>query len=594
MWFAPRSAPRGAAPSTWLALALLLTLFAYVPSLGNDFTWDDRAWAMGQANPMVGELRPLGDYWQTHYAVGRSEKSRCFRPLTTLSFALRFALAGDDSAVAHLCNLVLHLLATFLAYLLLIRLGVPWQAATAGALVFGLHAIHSEVVCNVVGRSELLGFCCGAGAAVVYLTRPERRGPARVAGYAATSLLLFLAFSAKENALAWLVFLPLLALAESRRRARRPSAAGRRLAIEALVLALPVAAYLALRLTALEPLDGYDPLTSRLENPLIDADLATRWMTGTMVWGYALLLNLFPFSLSADYGNAVFPLVSGPSSGAFVFTVLSAIALSTVLVGGLMAGRRNPLLFLAMACFLGFSFIVSNIPLPVLMVFAERTYYTPSLAITFLVAWLGERQLRHAGAQQPGTLSLAPALLGAWLGACALVVVQRNEVWSSNERLIAIESLRQPRSIRLHLIKGVQEAEAGRSRAACDHFMRGLRLDPELPVLWYHLGRAHARLGEHDEAMTAFQNALQTPLRERNRIAHQVLVELGLLHMEQGRTEAALSAFERSFAHKPAAVRSRPRVREFLATLVKNREAPRAWRERAARVGKAAYATPAK
>ena len=39
-----------------------------------------------------------------------------------------------------------------------------------------------------------------------------------------------------------------------------------------------------------------------------------------------------------------------------------------------------------MACFLGFSFIVTNIPLSVFMLFAERNYYTPSLALSLLLS----------------------------------------------------------------------------------------------------------------------------------------------------------------------------------------------------------------
>ena len=97
----PRNSP-WRTPTPWLLATLLLTFLVYAPTLRHDFTWDDRIAAMGDsgenANPLVGELRPLADYFTHHYWPHFTKTSYTFRPLTTLSFALRYRFFGDAVA----------------------------------------------------------------------------------------------------------------------------------------------------------------------------------------------------------------------------------------------------------------------------------------------------------------------------------------------------------------------------------------------------------------------------------------------------------------------------------------------------------------
>jgi len=169
----------------WI-FALLVAVFAvYAPTLGNDFTLDDKSIARttlpnGQPNVMVAEVRPLSEYFASGYWTGYSgKKSSLYRPFTVLSYAMTNAWFGTAATTHHLINIFLHVWAVLLAFLLLTRLSIRRFPALFGSAAFGLNAIHSEVVAGIVGRAELLAFCLGAQA------------------------LLFLAFCSKESALAW-------------------------------------------------------------------------------------------------------------------------------------------------------------------------------------------------------------------------------------------------------------------------------------------------------------------------------------------------------------------------------------------------------
>ncbi len=504
-------APIASNPALWVYLVVLVSFIVYAPSLANDFTWDDRWAAMGhngnQRNPLVAELRPIGEYFSTHYWPLMTEVSYAYRPVTVLSFALTHAAFGDNPMPAHLLNVLLHALAVWLCYAIVRRLGFGWPASCLAALVFGVHAVHSEVVANVAGRSELLGFCGGAGA-LLLVDRRGRNARRRPLDYGLAAGLLFLAFCSKESALAWAAFVPLY-LAVGRgwswhARDDQPGGA-RSWSAVALTIALPALAYFALRWHMIALLPGTeDSSVTSLENPLFHASFGTRLLTGTMVWGYGLLMTVLPVRHAVHHGASQVPIVSSVADPWIAVTLLAGTALLLVLVFGLLSVRRRPALFLGMACFFGFSFIVTNIPLPVFMMFAERSYYTPSLGLSLAVAWIAHRALPSERARP-----LLMLLLGAWVGMSALKVVQRNGVWRNDETLILSEVRTSPRSVRMQLCAGDLHQTRGNLDTAQYHFEQAARLDPDAPQPWLELGRIALRRGQPAEAAQALSYALK-------------------------------------------------------------------------------------
>ena len=125
----------------WLAAILLCTFGVYLPSLANDYTYDARHYAMGTTpdgapNYMVHELHPITEYFKRpmRYRVG--EGGRGFRPVTVYSYALMHHLfkpaagpghLGPIEAPAwpsHLLDLLLHVLVTWLVYLLMVEVAL--------------------------------------------------------------------------------------------------------------------------------------------------------------------------------------------------------------------------------------------------------------------------------------------------------------------------------------------------------------------------------------------------------------------------------------------------------------------------------------
>ncbi|MHC4515476.1 MAG: protein O-mannosyl-transferase TMTC1-related protein, partial [Planctomycetota bacterium] len=311
---------------------------------------------------------------------GANETSRGYRPVTVLSYALVYhgigkareqaaRLAEDPKAAEvsahpqHLLNVLIQVLNTWLLWLLLVRVAGGGWPALVGTLVFGVHAIHSGPVASIVGRGELLAFSFGAAAAVLYLDGVRSATPGtswRAAGLlVGSAVLLWLAFCAKESALAWVFFLPCLRLAQHWGSARDQDTTHRLrrdLWLWPAVVVLPVVCFVWLYVRTVWHLDY---LPSYLGNPLLHGPAAERFMTAPMLWGYGLYKVLLPFSLACDYSTATFELVRSPWDPRLLGAL---VVLVGILWAGLRCARRHPLVFLAMASFLGFSFIVSNVP----------------------------------------------------------------------------------------------------------------------------------------------------------------------------------------------------------------------------------------
>jgi hypothetical protein len=422
----------------WLVLAVILCLsyVIYAPAKDNGFTYDDAIYAKVESelhgtNVMVRDYPELSlwDYFSRPMGYGMHE-GRGFRPLTVLSYAITHHLFReqkpggsypytDDAWPHHVLNLWLHVLCTWLVYMLVAGVtgrGLPALLATA---VFGLSSLHSDPVASIVGRGELLAFALGAGTTLLYAGGMARHGLAGGWRLLVASVLLFLGCCSKESAIAWAVF-PIVYVLVQRLRAdpEAPIRAelSRQLPRAAWSLGVPFLIWLVLWILLLrEHGKAFD--VAYQANPLYQLGLLERFPSGVMILGYGLYKLFWPFFLVADYGGPVFALPESWLGGRFL---VALVVLLSVLVGGLLAARRRPLLFLAMASFLGFTFITSNILLPIETVFGERLLYTAVLGQGFLVAWVCGAVARHRAV----AIGLG-LVLAAWLVACFCLGHQR-------------------------------------------------------------------------------------------------------------------------------------------------------------------------
>lgn len=575
----------------WFLLLILSAVFVFhAPAMDNEYVYDDRFSAMptvnGKPHPMIAEDQPISEYFKSHYLRGANETSRGYRPVTVLSYALVYDLigrsleasaeqAGDPKAAEagappqHVVNVLLQVINTWLVWLLLVRVvGRGWPTI-CGTAVFGLHAIHSGPVAAIVGRGELLAFAFGAAAALLYLSAVRRASLRRadmlvrsaflirkglvinIGLLLASSVLLFLSSCSKESGLAWAFFLPCLRLARhwgvaADQEARHPSL--RRDFLLWLGVAIPaIGFFLWLYVRTVWHLDY---LPSYLSNPLLHELPDTRqpWvrlMTAPVIWVYGLYKVLAPFSLCCNYSPNTFTLVHELTDVRFIG---AALVLLGILGGGLWFARRQPLLFLAMASFLGFSFIISNVPFGLETIFAERLYYTPSLGLSFVVAWLMQRQWK------PVLRWLTWLVIAGWLLASAWTTYDRMGVWENNNTLFTHDVNVQDRSLSLLQIAAGEYLKHRNLREHKRCIERILEVEPRFIFGLKAKAKELVDKGDLDAALEVLQRGLNSPLLRIVDPANdvpQLNHDLGVLFLAKGRRGEARKHFEDSLGAAP-------------------------------------------
>jgi tetratricopeptide (TPR) repeat protein len=453
----------------YAAIAFVVAAAIYLPSLSNGFAYDDVPLLLGDPRIRAGEgIRALlvAPYW-----YGAGLELALYRPLTTLSFALDWSLAGGVPTWCHLVNIILHAGATALVFLLLREYFAP-RAALLGALIFAVHPVHTEAVANVAGRSELLAatFFLAACLDWVRLGESSRSSPRGLT----VPLLAALAISSKESAIILPAVLVLLDFGAGRWSPQRRSILHYVRSTGPLLggVVLVFIGYLAARaaVVGLHSPAIHHPAAEIIAGP------GPRLLTALQAWPEYLRLLFFPRTLLIDYG----PQVIMPANTITSPGVLGLLILATLLgSGGLALVRGRRYAALALLWFPITILPVSNLIFTIGVLVAERTLYLPSFALSLAVAAgltlaSTERSASHTSRIRRGAWP-ALALVLAVLSARTL---QRIPEWESTERIFLAQVRDRPDSYRGHWYLGRAARVGGDTTRAAAHFAEALRLWP--------------------------------------------------------------------------------------------------------------------
>jgi protein O-mannosyl-transferase len=481
----------------WLIFAVAVAL--YLPTVQYSFVQDDRVIVVG--NPAVhssaaavrGFARP---YWPPPNAGG------LYRPLTILSYAADWRLAGGQPWLFHLMNALWHGLAAVLVVALVAR-WLPEPAAFAAGLVFALHPVHVEAVASIVGRAELL-----AAVGLLGAVATARRGgwPAAVACAAAAML------SKEHGAVAGILVLIDDWL--------RPPGARR----------YPVGLYVALGIvTAMFVIIWVKiggAAAAAVAPPFLGAGPGGRLAVALPAMARAGWLLIWPAQLSADYGPQVIPVRTGISLAAVTG---AAIAVAVVALGFGCRRRWPALSFAALAGALC-SLPTSNLFFGSGVVLAERNLYVAVLLVAVAVGYAVAYGEGRWGSRRTTVAVMALALVLA-AGSFA-----RLRAWRDNRSFLLTLLVDHPESYHAHasaaaVLAGLRDtAGARREYARAESLFGG---DP-------HLNAAHALylVSLRDTTAAAALAARARALLPREHVALRAQF---LIAWERGDTARALA-----------------------------------------------------
>ncbi|MGW8257234.1 MAG: tetratricopeptide repeat protein, partial [Thermoguttaceae bacterium] len=125
-------------------------IVVYFPALGGDFVLDDAI--LLTANPLI--KAPDGLYW-----FWCSAKAPDYWPVANTSLWIEWRLWGMNPTGYHVTNLILHISAALLLWMILRKLCIP--GAFFAALIFAVHPVNVESVAWIAQRKGMLAMIFG-------------------------------------------------------------------------------------------------------------------------------------------------------------------------------------------------------------------------------------------------------------------------------------------------------------------------------------------------------------------------------------------------------------------------------------------------
>lgn len=548
----PVARPAQATPA-WLPwIAPLLAVVLYLPSLANGFVLDDQALIL--EDPRMGSLGNL-------FSVGPGELI-----VRYWSLLIDSAIWGTRPLGFHLTNVLLFAVTAWVLFRYLRALahrvaetapsppgsrcapwGLAWSdwAALGGSLVFVAHPMLTEAVAGVTHRKEILS--------TLFLLAGLHRSLDRDRSWLRAievSAWVGLAVLAKAPAI---VFFPLVFLQDLWLRDRSISLWLRR---DLVFYSIPVVtgvAYIISRWDGLMlALQGRPEYFLAYNPQVMGLDTGPRLLTCVSTLGLYWGLLLVPFQPTLERYVAPVETLSAPLP--WLLVLIGGV----MLVGAFRVGRKRPLLGMGLA-WLALTPIPTLNLIPLNFLFSERYLFLPAVGVTLLAAHfilIAPRRWASAGR----TTLIAVAL---FLAIGIPQVVKRVLEWRSVDTLLAA-TVRDNRSSPTVLFFHAQELrDQGRIVESQAEVALALRINPRSSRSWYLAGRNLVELGRRDEALQAFENAVNIAKRPRPGWLNDYAVEL----LKAGRVEEARDRLDTAVRQDPANEQARDnRIQAYLSS----------------------------
>lgn len=187
----------------------LFSFFLYANTIGHDFAWDDKI--VIQENERVQQgIGGIPNLFFKYSSDLRQDKYG-YRPITLTAFAIEYSMFGENPAGFHLMSVLYFSLLCLVVFLVLRSLFASLNPLLPFliTLFFAAHPIHTEVVANIKSRDEIFTMLFGM-LALYHFSKAysESRMKPLIWG----TLFFLLAFLSRENAITFLLVIPLALL----------------------------------------------------------------------------------------------------------------------------------------------------------------------------------------------------------------------------------------------------------------------------------------------------------------------------------------------------------------------------------------------
>lgn len=463
-------------------LFFFLSVILYSRSLNGIFVFDDKIYIIN--NEYIRSLWNIPRFFTTpHLLAEGTVHAGHYRPLTATSQALSYAIGGGAAWAFKAGNLMLHVGAAFLVFLILEAMSLSFFAAFTSGLIFLVHPFNTEAVNYVTARTTVLS-------AFFYLLAfywwVKFRSQKTSYFYLAAFFAFLLSMLSKEVA----ITLPLMLWLYDIYFVKR-SKTGRESAWHS------YSPYLPFLLAAVAPYFGYRLLFTGSLIPHFQRDIWTQFYNGVVSLVMYWKLLIFPYGLSLAHEQEIYTYFFVPQ--VLISYVIVAVILCLIVYLKIIG--RGPSLC---ASFFGVWFFVTLLPttiFPLNMIFQENRGYLAAVTFAVLAGiLLGELVRRWS---IPGYVILAGLVV-----LYGFQTINRNGDWQDSILFFEREVRLNPMSFSAHVELAQVYDSVGEHRKAIMEGRTAIRLHPQYPFAYFTLGNAYRELGDRDQAIEMYEKGL--------------------------------------------------------------------------------------
>ena len=491
-------------------------LLLYANSLFNQYALDDRLMITENQFTKKG-FNGIGDILSTDSFVGFFGKQKNlvaggrYRPLSHITFAIEYALFGFNPFIGHLINILLYAFSCLLVYKALLKLfpsgNKHWYLTIPfiATMLFIAHPIHTEVVANIKGRDEILSLLGSFGALYFILKYIEKD---RTLDLVWASLVFFFALMSKENAITFVVIIPLTLYFFTKSPLKKALISMGCLAVVSVI-------FIFIRYSVLSFLMGSKIEYELLNNPFIGANTVQKFATIFYTWGKYLILLLFPHPLTHDYYPKQIPII-----GMTDFRAILSLLFYLFLIAYAFLRIRKKDVVSYCILFFGLAFsISSNLIFPIGTFMNDRFMFIPLLGFSIVIAYLFVEKFQKWFSENISRIAVF-TILGSVLLAYSVKTISRNPVWKDDYTLFTTDVKVSENSAKCNVSAGGQTLELAEKEAdevkkkkmienAINYLNKGIAIHPRYTAGWLLLGKAMIDLEDYKKSREYYETALK-------------------------------------------------------------------------------------
>jgi tetratricopeptide (TPR) repeat protein len=491
-----------------LVIILILPFVLYFRSLSNKYAIDDTM-VIYQNKQIHQGIKALPEIFTSHYSdyVDDTDGKRYsfdYRPIVKATFAIEFSIFGEKPAVSHFINILLYAICCLMLFLLLLKLfkNYSYVFSFLITLLFLAHPVHSEIVCNLKNRDELLFFIFAFASVFYFLKYVEIK---KIKDLIIGLALFVISYLSKSNAMVFVLAIPLILYFFTECKLKTL------IIIGGLLFLLFVILFFAPILFLPKP----ERFTHYFENPLLfEKSLWLKIGTGFYTLIFYLRLLIFPQPLGFYYGYNQIPIVGLGN----IWALISLIIFIGLIVYALIKLREKHILSFSILFFVVTISMFSNFVKPVMGIVGERFLFAPSIAFCIALVYLLAKLFKTNISSLDFSFSKSGTFIFALFVIFSLYSYKtwdRNKAWKDSYTLYKTDIGYLDKSFKANMLYGTMalyQIPANMDKkdelylTGEKHLKKAIEIYPDVPSVWNNYARIFQYYYQQEDSALVYYN----------------------------------------------------------------------------------------